>query len=242
MEPDYASRYQQYYEQHWWWRAREHLVIDAVRRFRPEGGYGAILDVGCGDGWLFPKLSEFGQPEGVEADASLVSSANHPCGKIHIQPFDRSFDPDTTYGLVLMLDVLEHLDAPLSALRHALALLGPGGRLIITVPAFSMLWTGHDDLNLHQTRYTKRSFRQLADRAGLSVDRCFYFYHWLFPAKLAVRVKEWLVPAPNLPPEIPPRAVNQLLYHLSRLEQLTLGKVPLLPLPGSSLLACGHRA
>lgn len=66
------------------------------------------------------------------------------------------------YSLILMLDVLEHLEDPVGALQHAVDLLTPEGTLLITVPAFMALWTNHDVLNHHLTRYTKRSFSNVA--------------------------------------------------------------------------------
>ena len=61
----------------------------------------------------------------------------HPQGpfrdRIHIAPFDTEFRPATPYSLVLMLDVLEHIENPGQALRHAHSLLKPGGALLLTV-------------------------------------------------------------------------------------------------------------
>ncbi len=106
---------------------------------------------------------------------------------IHIGSFDANFQPGKKYGLILMLDVLEHLDDAVGALRHALALLRPGGLLLITVPAFSLLWTSHDQLNHHRVRYTKPSIACVAADAGLKIVASRYFFYWLFAAKLAAR-------------------------------------------------------
>ena len=70
MEPEYASQYRKLYEEHWWWRARERFVLGELQRNRPDGGFGSILDIGCGDGLFFAPLSEFGEVEGVEPDGS----------------------------------------------------------------------------------------------------------------------------------------------------------------------------
>ncbi|MFL5575801.1 MAG: class I SAM-dependent methyltransferase, partial [Gemmatimonadaceae bacterium] len=100
------------------------------------------------------------------------------------------------------------------------------------------LWTTHDDINHHYTRYTKRSFRALARAAGLCVDLERYFFYWTFPAKLATRAAEAVLrPAPT-PPRVPPRWINEPLYALSRIEARTLGT---LPVPfGSSLMVAGR--
>jgi hypothetical protein len=35
MDPEYAHRYRELHERHWWWRAREAAVLDRLRRLRP---------------------------------------------------------------------------------------------------------------------------------------------------------------------------------------------------------------
>jgi 2-polyprenyl-3-methyl-5-hydroxy-6-metoxy-1,4-benzoquinol methylase len=242
MDAQYVARYRELYERHWWWRARERLILDVLRARRPAGGWRTILDVGCGDGLFFGALAQLGGVElveGVEPAEALISrDGPHAC-RIHVVPFDASFDPGRRYSLLLMLDVLEHLPDPVAALRHALTLLEPDGMLLATVPAFVALWTRHDELNHHYTRYDKRSFRELAHAAGLRVDDARYFFHWTAMAKLGERLVEAIVPGPPSPPRLPPRLLNAALYALSRFEQRLTGAFPL-PF-GSSLLVVGGR-
>src|SRR5262249_35230045 len=150
----------------WWWRAREKLILSTIAKIQPKGSQGSILDIGCGDGLLFDRLSAFGEVEGVEMDGSLVSATSRWKDRIYVCSFDDSFEPGKQYSLILMLDVLEHFSDPRPPLRRALALLEQQGILLITVPAFPCLWTSHDELNRHFTRYTKRTFSQLAKEAG----------------------------------------------------------------------------
>ena len=72
MDTQYALNYRELYENHWWWRAREHLILAALRRLRPQGNWGSILDVGCGEGLFFDRLRKFGEVEGIETNPSLV--------------------------------------------------------------------------------------------------------------------------------------------------------------------------
>jgi SAM-dependent methyltransferase len=239
VEREYAVRYRELYRRHWWWRARERLILDVLERLQPQGGWSAILDVGCGDALFFERLARFGHVEGVEPDASLLTPDGPYRDHIHVGPFDASFRPSRCYGLILMLDVLEHLRDPVEALRHALALLRPGGRVLVTVPAFRLLWTNHDVLNRHYTRYTRASFARVARAAGLRIDGSRYLFHWLFPAKLGQRLLEAVWPRPPAPPRVPPAWINRVLYLGSRAEQIVLGG---LPMPfGTSLLVIGGK-
>jgi SAM-dependent methyltransferase len=239
VDPEYARRYRDLYERHWWWRAREQLILATLERYRPPGGWRAILDVGCGDGMLFDRLTTFGDVEGVEADPATVSAGGRHRSRIHVAPFDTTFQPRKRYSLILMLDVIEHLPDPLAGVRRAVELLESEGILVATVPAFGFLWTTHDDLNHHVARYTRRSFQRLARDAGLRVERARYFFHWGFAAKLLVRLYEGALRPPPAPPRLPPRGVNRLLYLVSRLEQRLL--TPLALPFGSSLLVVAKR-
>ena len=216
------------------------MILKVLQAQQPPGGWQRILDVGCGDGLFFDPLAPFGDVEGVEPSAKAVRPDGPHRARIHVCPFDESFQPGREFRLILMLDVLEHLADPAAALRHALALLSRRGMLLVTVPAFRALWTNHDRINEHLTRYTRRTFRALAGQAGLSIQSERYFFQWLVPCKLATRVLEGALHLQPRPASVPAGWVNTLLYLLSRLEQSTWGA---LPWPfGSSLLVWGRKA
>jgi 2-polyprenyl-3-methyl-5-hydroxy-6-metoxy-1,4-benzoquinol methylase len=239
MDPEYALRYREIYEKHWWWRAREKLILSAIEKIHPKGSRGSILDIGCGDGLLFDRLSAFGDVEGVEMDGSLVSASSSWKDRIYVCSFDGSFRPGKQYSLILMLDVLEHFSDPVAPLRRALALLDQEGILLITVPAFRCLWTSHDELNRHFTRYTKRSFIQVAKEAGMKLHSCRYFFHWTFPVKLLIRTKEVFINTSPQTPKIPPYWINTALYKFSTIEQKVFHT---LPVPfGTSLICLGSK-
>ena len=238
MDPRYGERYRELFQRHWWWRARTEFIVHTLRQFQPEQKWSNILDIGCGDGLFFDRLAEFGEVDGVEPSAELVNPNNPHRSRIHICSFDENFQPGKRYSLILMLDVLEHLENPVAALRHVLELLTPEGIFVATVPAFMSLWTNHDVLNHHFIRYTKATFRDLANRAGLPIIQERYLYHWTFPVKLAVGLLERTLHAEPMPAKVPPAWINAPLYWLSRIEQKTIGHARL-PF-GSSLMVIGQ--
>lgn len=240
MDPAYGARYRDLYERHWWWRAREAAILDLLGELAPDGGFGRILDVGCGDGLFFSGLARFGEPEGLEVDEALVTEAGRARGKIHVGPFDALFEPGHRFGLVTLLDVIEHIDDDVAALRHAARLAAPDGLVVITVPAFQALWTAHDQYNHHLRRYRRASLLAVAREAGLEIRSCRYLFHWLFPLKLLLRLKERLSPGTPAMPEVPAPGTNRLFYRFCRLEQRTWGRFAW-PF-GSSLAAVGEPA
>jgi SAM-dependent methyltransferase len=241
MRGEYAQGYEELYRRHWWWRAREEYLVGILRQYLPSTPPSRILDVGCGAGLFFGRLSEFGSVRGVEPDTTMRTGRPEIDARIHWGTLE-SFPADSTFDAVLMLDVLEHLADPLPPLHRALDLVADQGVLVATVPAFRSLWTSHDDLNEHFERYTKRTFGELLRTAGWRVETLQYFFHWTFPAKLMVRMVEAVTSRGDSVldlPRIPPEPLNRMLFLLSRLEQKLLAPVGI-PI-GSSLLAVATR-
>jgi 2-polyprenyl-3-methyl-5-hydroxy-6-metoxy-1,4-benzoquinol methylase len=218
LDPNYSETYGELYTRHWWWRAREEMVLQLLRKQFGSRSDLQILDIGCGDGLFFDSLEEFGEVEGIEAASDLIAPQGIHRTRIHVGQFDESFRPRKHYSLILMLDVLEHLDHPEAALRHAGTLLELGGLLLITVPAFRLLWTNHDILNQHRTRFTKAGLRNLLERGRLRVLDGRYFFAWLFAAKLCARAIEGVVRSKPVVPRVPAPWLNNLLWRFSRAE------------------------
>lgn len=240
MDQDYFELYPTLFARHWWWRSRESVILAELQRIRPDEAWGSILDVGCGDGLFFPKLAKMGEVEGVEPGGVGIDTDAGSNGQIHRVPFDDEFDPGKQFDLILMLDVLEHLDEPAEALVTASGLLRPGGTLFVTVPAYRVLWTYHDELNHHHTRFTRQALREVMEPSGLDIGRMHYFFHWIFPIRIAIRLFEATTQSNSGPPRIPPRWLNQAIIKGSELEYRLLRRfrIPL----GSSLLMVAKKA
>jgi len=252
VDSGYGKAYAELYRTHWWWRAREIIVLREINRalansrraLSPTSGSSnqrnrpRILDVGCGDGLFFDELTNLGNIEGIESDAALVSPDNRHRGQIYVGRLDESFRPAAPYDVILMLDVLEHIKHPTPVLRRALELLAPGGYVIVTVPAFQQLWTTHDDLNHHFVRYTRRTFREVAKSAAMNIERERYLFQWMFLPKLAAHLAEAVQKGNPSIPRTPPRPVNGMLTAWSVCEARLFEHLPV-PL-GSSLLVVGR--
>ncbi|MHB1310887.1 MAG: class I SAM-dependent methyltransferase [Gemmatimonadaceae bacterium] len=234
MDAGYLGAYRDLYLRHWWWRSREALLVREIERLSPPGGFGRILDVGCGDGLFFPALQRFGHPYGIEPAAEALTPDGPWRPRIHAGPLDASFQPGHRFGLVLALDVIEHLADPDAFLEHVRRLVEPGGWFVATVPAFRALWTAHDDLNQHVTRYRRDELASLVAAHGLDVVHARYFFVLLAGAKLLVRALERIRRSPPGAPGVPAGPVNAALEFTCRAEQAVLGRHA--PWFGSSLL------
>jgi SAM-dependent methyltransferase len=239
MQSDYALQYENLWRHHWWLQSRKQFVLARLRRLHARRPLKNILDIGCGNGLFFDDLARFGAVQGLESDPLIVHDGPHRA-QIQVRIFDDTYMPPQPLDLVLMLDVLEHIQDHRAAARHVRRILAPGGAFLLTVPALMSLWSAHDVVNRHFRRYTKHTLHAVLTEAGFRIRALHYFFGWTVAPMLLRRV---LSPgagpaAPDAPGEyhvrIPPPPVNLGLYALSRLEQISLGS--LLPL-GSSLLA-----
>jgi SAM-dependent methyltransferase len=76
---------------------------------------------------------------------------------------------------VVALNVIEHIADDVAALRSIAEMLQPRGRAVILVPAMRFLYGSLDAELGHQRRYTRESLAQALYRAGLRVEKTFYF-------------------------------------------------------------------
>ena len=74
------------------------------------------------------------------------------------------------FDTVVCLNVLEHLDEPVSALRNFRAALEPGGRAIVLVPQGPRRFNSLDRALGHRLRYTRERLRAVVEEAGFEVE------------------------------------------------------------------------
>jgi SAM-dependent methyltransferase len=235
MDADYGERYAALYRTHWWWRAREEYLERILESYLKPGEAGEALDFGCGDGLFFDVLKKFGAPNGIEPRGELLNADGPWRARISTDPLRPEPAQVGRFGLVVALDVFEHLADPATAVRELANRTRTGGLWLVTVPAFNAHWTAHDDLNQHVRRYRRADLRALLEGAGLEVLDLRYFFAWTAIGKLAVRLRERVARGTPRSPTVPAAPINGALLALSRLEQRLLGarSAPF----GSSLLA-----
>jgi SAM-dependent methyltransferase len=172
---------------HWWFASKAAIVRSLIRRFAPDEG-GLMVDIGAGAGGVTDRLTGFGPDvvaiEGSPSLAGVASARGLPavCGLTDRVPVRTGAASAAT-----LLDVIEHLPDPVTALREAHRILKPGGVVVVTVPAHSWLWSDADVVLGHVKRYTRRVLSEELERAGLSVRWCSHVFSWLVPPVFAAR-------------------------------------------------------
>ena len=94
---------------------------------------------------------------------------------------------DDQFDLIALLDTVEHIADELAVLQECQRVLKPGGRLIVTVPAFMWLWSYNDEINDHERRYTAPELQMKLELTGLRVRRISYNNFFLFPLIAGIR-------------------------------------------------------
>ncbi|MGE0408050.1 MAG: methyltransferase, partial [Amphiplicatus sp.] len=92
--------------------------------------------------------------------------------------------------LVLMIDVVEHVDDDVALIADYARRAAPGTRFVLSAPAFDFLWSSHDEFLDHRRRYTLGRLRGAVEAAGLEVGALRYFFGALFPAVAALRLAD----------------------------------------------------
>lgn len=183
-------------DRYWWFVARRRLALGFLMRglrFRPppSSSRPEILDLGCGTGAVLAELASWATPIGLDMSPLALAF----CQKRGIQrlaigdgtamPFEAG-----VFDAMIGLDVFEHIEDDAKAFAEAFRVLEPGGRLVLSVPAFRFLWGPHDVALHHFRRYTRREVIERLRQAGFVVERCSYSVFLLFPLLVVWRVIE----------------------------------------------------
>jgi SAM-dependent methyltransferase len=83
--------------------------------------------------------------------------------------------------VVAAFDVVEHCDPEAAVLNELARVLTPGGRLLLSVPAYQWAWTRFDGLSGHHRRYTRSRAVNAVRSVGMRVDRATYAFMSVFP-------------------------------------------------------------
>jgi len=100
------------------------------------------LDVGCGTGVNLNFLQKYGNILGIDFSKEAKKFCKMRRYKIVQANAEKLPLKENTIGLITVLDFLEHLDDKM-AISEFYRVLKPEGYLILTVPAFSFLWSKH---------------------------------------------------------------------------------------------------
>lgn len=244
FEERYFAQLVKVEEGHFWFRSRNRLLTQMLRRFFPEAR--SFCEIGCGTGYVLSAIRRE-NPQLVLSGSDLLQNAF-----VHVRkrvpeaslfqmdarriPFEEEFD------VIGAFDVLEHVvedDSVLSAMFRAIR---PGGGILVTVPQHPFLWGASDSYSRHKRRYSRRELVHKIGQAGFQILHVTSFTSLLFPAMVASRMMQKKLPT-NYDPMAEFRLsafANAVLEKILTLERMAISRGISFP-AGGSLLAVARR-
>jgi glycosyltransferase involved in cell wall biosynthesis len=164
--------------------------VEALRRYtaflweliRPYVGQ-RILEVGSGTGVMTQYLATRERLVATDLDTEYVELlrrvyADNP--KVEVRRLDLGHlngdsMPPSAFDTVVCANVLEHIADDGAALVGMRRLIGPGGRVVLIVPALPRLYGSIDVAIGHYRRYTRDEIEAKLRQAGLAVEHVSYF-------------------------------------------------------------------
>lgn len=238
---DYYDDYASVEEDHFWFKARRDLIIFFLKRYAAT--MSSFLEIGCGTGYVmaaikkeFPNRFLCGS-EMLTSALMYASSKNTSIDLIQMDakniPYRNEFD------CIGAFDVLEHIKEDETVLKEAFSALTKNGKIILTVPQHTWLWSAMDDYACHERRYEPGEMEKKLETAGFKITRSTSFMFFLLPAMALSRFMQKDKTAENYDTKSevnPPKLINILFYLILKLELLLIKTNINFPAGGTRLI------
>jgi len=172
-------------------KASRSYALNQLQKHLP-GGHPVIIEVGCSSGVMLRLIHE-SLPHafvmGADAISGTLSMLAKAMPNIPLMQFDLTHCPlaDASFDAVVLLNVLEHIDDDIRAMRQVYRILKPGGVAIIEVPAGPQLFDVYDKMFLHRRRYSSSGLKNIAEEVGFIVKRRSHLGFFMYPGFSAVK-------------------------------------------------------
>lgn len=224
-------------EDHFWilWR------LNALKRnwqFLPKTGN--ALEVGCGNGLVMDQMDQLGyMTDGCDLNKLALDAIGDGKGRVMLYNiYDRNKELLGKYSMVLLMDVIEHIEDDVDFLKTSCEYLKPGGIVIVNVPAYNFLFSKYDEEVGHMRRYTKKELADAFDKAGIEPLSINYWGALLLPIALIRLIiikytaREEIIKRGMKPPG---KLSHLFLKALMKIESI----LPFAPPIGTSIIAIG---
>ena len=188
---------------HPWERARLAIIKKLLRKELNKKERITILDIGSGDMFVAGSIAEvYLQPQIICVDTGYKDMQTVMASNVlQVSGIDQVKTVLTdTVDIVLLLDVIEHIEDEVSFLKDLLNenYITSATKFIITVPAFQSLFSAHDSFLGHYRRYSRKILLERLSQAGLKTSNyAYFFFSLLLPRKWSqLRKRKYAVNKP----------------------------------------------
>ena len=219
MYKDNYYQIKSFEKNNWWYRARRDLLDKILKSLNTL--FHNTLDAGCGVGSNFEVLTKYSKNVygiDISDDAIELCSRKNYRKLTKISLLDLNLD--VKFDLIASLDVLEHVDDDMEAVKNLSSHIRTNGILIVSVPAHRFLWNDNDVFSGHFRRYALNDIRRIANANNLTILKLGYWNQFMFvPSSIYCivcllrkerRLKNNLTLIPNV--------FNEVLYKILKAE------------------------
>lgn len=208
--------------EHWYYVSKGRALLAMLRSV----DVSQIVDIGAGSGVFAKMLIAAGKCQrAICVDPAYTSETDEWYRRGAIQ-YVRAIDKIAP-SLVLFMDVLEHVDDDVALVRQYTENLPHPGKVLVTVPAYNFLWSGHDEFLGHRRRYTLAGLENRLKMANLKIIRSRYYFATLLPIAMLIRtvnrrrIKSGSAKAASMLREYP-TVLNKILTRIQDFERLCI--------------------
>ncbi|PKP33422.1 MAG: hypothetical protein CVT99_00265 [Bacteroidetes bacterium HGW-Bacteroidetes-16] len=226
---------------HFWIQWRFNVVINQLSPFLTKES--RILEIGCGNGLVMKQFADnLGRTiEGCDLNTFAINNlVKDLSGTVYLYDiYDRNPDLIGQYDVIILLDVIEHIENDSAFLAVALEHLKTDGILVVSVPAHQWLFSNFDLQVGHKRRYSLKEINRLFHELDLVDIHSNYWGGGLFPLVL-IRKFYLIFNKKNMIRKgfKPPHALfNKVALIMMKLEIKLFQK----PIFGSSVIAIGRK-
>lgn len=170
-------------DHHWYYLSK----AKAVKKLIGNLELNTILDIGAGSGFFSKYLLKYTTANNAQCiDTSYPNKFREIYNNKTIN-FSKDIKKSNA-SLVLLMDVLEHVDDDTGLLNEYVNKVKSGSYFLISVPAFQFLWSNHDVYLEHKRRYKLSHLEKVVKQSGLSICKSNYFFGAVFPIAALIRI------------------------------------------------------
>jgi len=178
-----------------WFKHRNNCIIEVIKNFPPPG---IILDVGGGNGFVSLDIKKNGYEVAIleSGMGGILNARRRGLKKLICANFNEIKFYPNSIPAVGIFDVLEYAEEDFKFLKIIQKSLIKEGKLYISVPAYSFLYSDYDNQVGNLRRYTLNLLKTIINQAGLKIEYSTYFFSILplpiflfrtLPSKLRLR-------------------------------------------------------
>ncbi|MCX6702399.1 MAG: class I SAM-dependent methyltransferase [Candidatus Wolfebacteria bacterium] len=215
----------------WWYLGRRKILEKLLCKYLLSNQKIVIADAGSGFGGNIPMALKYGEVVALEMDEGATEYLKKRFGdSITFIRWKSPDKIDRKFDLVIITDVLEHIEDDRQAVSWIYDHLKRGGHVLVTVPAHQFLWSQMDVLTEHFRKYGRKELLGLF-KDKFSARKISYYNFFLFPAKVAIVIFSLILASifPNKEKKsyngTPPALINGIFKRILYLEAILINSL-----------------